>query len=70
MHAQAVCTRPLLRGEGPGDQAMHVMAWSWSTKPHFYMKKSALPSNVLRVLVSDILAGRGFPYNTTHKDIY
>ena len=51
MHAQTVCTRPLLGGggggEGPGNEAMHVMAWSWSTKSHFYMKKSALPSNVL-----------------------
>ena len=26
---------------------VHVIAWSWSTKSHFYMKKLALPSNVL-----------------------
>ena len=49
---------------------VRVIAWSWSTKSHFYLKKSVLPSNVLWFLESDILAAWGFPYNTTHKDVY
>ena len=27
VHAQAVCTRPLLGGEGPGDEAMYIYTY-------------------------------------------